>query len=200
MSIIVCQALQTALELRHPHRVLHILHALLEDDDGSHDKADVMIDDDDEEEDLGETTGAEDREKHLYNQQGPLDEYVAQWSDTEIEEIIRYVKEWNTNSKNTYVCQIILSSLLRIIRIDRLLSIRFVADSLLALIAYSERHYQRVDRLCQASFALELMQSNITGLSIFNVNNNAVSVEKVKKRKMDENSKFDKLSKKRGIS
>ena len=38
-----------------------------------------------------------------------LDEFVGSWSDADLEKIISYLKEWNTNAKNSFVSQAVLN-------------------------------------------------------------------------------------------
>lgn len=88
-----------------------------------------------------------------------LDRYLSKLSDSETSRVITYCKEWNTNSRHSLLAQLAFSSLLRTIGVERLLSLKEVAEAIPALLAYSERHYQRIDRLNQAAYVLEYMSS-----------------------------------------
>jgi len=55
-----------------------------------------------------------------------------------------------------------MNSLLRVVKVDRLVKHPGLKDSLNALISYSERHFQRLDRLHQATYMLEYFTSQIS--------------------------------------
>jgi len=74
-------------------------------------------------------------------------------------QVVGYLVDWNTNAKHAYVSQALLAALVRVVRTDRLLTLRAFAEATPGLLAYSERHFSRVDRLHQASYVLEYMAS-----------------------------------------
>ena len=86
-----------------------------------------------------------------------LDRYTAKMTDDECSKVVTYCKEWNTNARHAQLSQLALASLLRTLGVERLLALRQVADAVPALLAYSERHFQRVDRLNQGAYVLEYM-------------------------------------------
>jgi U3 small nucleolar RNA-associated protein 13 len=108
-----------------------------------------------------------------------LNSYVALWSDNDIEKVVGYMKEWNTNARYSYVSQCFISSLftgviiiayslthshthiltlsLPVVKVEKLLKIRSVCEAVPALLSYTDRHYQRVDKLYQGSYLLEYM-------------------------------------------
>lgn len=141
------KALSAAITLGHSNRILGILTAILED----HTQGPVQ------ESDAG-VAGHEAEETRL------LDKYVQDWSDEEVGKIVTHLKDWNTNAKHCFVCHVLLSALLRVLKVDRLLKLPLLVDALPGLLSYSERHYQRLDRLNQATYMLEYMQALMTGL------------------------------------
>ena len=88
-----------------------------------------------------------------------LDSYVLDLSDAEIAKLACFLKDWNTNAKNCFVAQSLINSLFRVVKVDRLKGIKELGDIFQALEVYSERHYQRIDRLQQGSYLLEYIAS-----------------------------------------
>jgi len=133
------QALTAALELGHSNRVMRILFSVVQE--------------------AAEDEGGDDDPVTPSDQSVKLDRYLSILSDSETSRVITYCKEWNTNSRHSLLAQLAFSSLLRTIGVERLLSLKEVAEAIPALLAYSERHYQRIDRLNQAAYVLEYMSS-----------------------------------------
>ena len=84
-----------------------------------------------------------------------LDEYTSTLSDQEIATVMVFLQEWNTNSRHCFVSQALLSSLINTVQIDRLRAIKEANECLTGLEVYSDRHFQRIDRLHQAAYVLE---------------------------------------------
>eukprot|EP01041_Mallomonas_annulata_P003782 gene3782-7509_t len=139
------KALSAAMELKHSNRVLNIFKAILENESSSTQST---------------TTSICINDIHLF------DTYVQKFTDEDISQIFEYLKDWNTNAKFTYICQILIGSILRVIKIQRLLLIPMAIDSIEGLLSYCDRHYQRIDRLHQATYILEYLETLMTGLPI----------------------------------
>jgi len=118
------------LSLGHSFRLLTVLTAILEDDE----KNNIIV--------------AE-----------RLDEYIDSWSDEDLEKVISYVKDWNTNARYCFTSQIVINSIVRIHKVDHFMNIKGASEAVPALLSYSERHFQRIDKLYQASYVLEYMSS-----------------------------------------
>lgn len=91
-----------------------------------------------------------------------LHEHMLNWSDERLAQIIEYVVDWNTNARHTAICQTLISSLLQVIRLDRLLSLPAFAAALPALISYSDRHFHRLDKILEASYLMDFMSSQMS--------------------------------------
>ena len=143
------KALATALDLGHSLKVLNILTAILEENKKN--KNSTTSSNTSEEEDLFTSDWSK-----------RLDTYVLAFTEEQLEKIINYLKDWNSNARHCYVSQVLINSLLRIYHTDRLCKHRVVLEALPALISYSERHYQRLDRLNQASYMLDYFASMIS--------------------------------------
>jgi hypothetical protein len=92
-----------------------------------------------------------------------LDTIIKSLNSHQIDKIILFLKDWNTNSKNCFICQIILNSFLRIIKTENLLNNfkNFNETNLKGLLAYSERHFQRLEKLHQETYMIEYITSMI---------------------------------------
>ena len=93
-----------------------------------------------------------------------LEKYVKKWKPIEIEKIVTYLKDWNTNSKNSYVCSMILDSLFQVQGYQKLMSLSSFVSSLPAIISYSERHYQRINKLHESIYLTDYILSMMTML------------------------------------
>ena len=140
------------MSLGHSFRLLTVLTAILEDDD----KNDIII--------------AE-----------RLDPYIGTWTDEDLEKVIIYAKDWNTNARYCFTSQIVINSIIRVHKVDHVMSINGVSEAIPAILSYSERHFQRIDKLYQASYLLEYMSSlmsllpNETNLKEDDINNKKIS-------------------------
>lgn len=88
-----------------------------------------------------------------------LDPYVTTWNDEDLEKIVSYVKDWNTNARYCFTSQIIINSIIRVHKVDHFMTIKGASEAIPALLSYSERHFQRIDKLYQASYVLDYMSS-----------------------------------------
>ncbi|XP_067911859.1 transducin beta-like protein 3 [Heterodontus francisci] len=83
------------------------------------------------------------------------------------ESVLKFCMIWNTNSKNCHEAQSIVQILLRNETPEQLLRYNGIKSAVEGLIPYTERHFQRVSRLLQASMFLDYMWQNmrLTGQS-----------------------------------
>lgn len=131
-------AVQIAFELGHPHRLLQILNDLMEGPrhkdrpDQVANNSDIAVED-------------------IF---APVVQSLAD-SDEQLKQLLEWIKEWNTNAKHSAVCQALIATILRELPPSRLQKIENVAHTVEALIAYSERHLQRVDRMLQKSYLVD---------------------------------------------
>jgi U3 small nucleolar RNA-associated protein 13 len=138
------KALTLAISLGHPSKVLMILTTVLEEDK---DSSNVLS-----------GPGA------LFNEDWSrrLDPYVQAWSDEELQKLLQFLKEWNTNSRNCYVSQILLNSLFRVVKVEKLMQWKEFREMSIGIQAYTERHFQRLNRLSQAAHFLDYIVSVIS--------------------------------------
>lgn len=96
-------------------------------------------------------------------------------SDEQLQKLLEYLSDWNTNSKYAWPAQMVLSALLSLRSTESLLALPGLADKVPGLIAYSERHFQRVDRLHQAAFIVEYIVGQMSLLPAETLEVTAVS-------------------------
>ena len=102
-----------------------------------------------------------------------VDAVFAQLDLTQVEQCLRYLRDWNTNVRNSRIAQMVLSILLRSFQLDALLSLPTFKELLQALLPYTERHYQRLQQLltdaCLVDYTLlamdPLTQSEVSHLA-----------------------------------
>lgn len=128
-------------------------------------------------------------------------QYLRLLNEEQHEKILVYLKEWNTNSKHSYVCHIILSGLTTIKSSETLIASRVLKENLAGLIAYSERHFQRINRLFESSYVLEYVAGQISLIPIAEDTAETTDTDK-KRRVLEDNNNDDEidLSKIFGIS
>jgi U3 small nucleolar RNA-associated protein 13 len=78
--------------------------------------------------------------------------------------VLRLAREWNTNARHFAVAQRVLSALVRSLpfaELVRTLNKSGSAELVESLLAYSERHMQRIDRLVERSFVLDYVSRSM---------------------------------------
>ncbi|KAG5188335.1 hypothetical protein JKP88DRAFT_267609 [Tribonema minus] len=84
-----------------------------------------------------------------------MDALVNHWDEEQIKTCLSYCRDWNTNAKTAAVAQAVITALLRCIGLERLSQVETCSEVLEALLPYSERHYQRLDRLLQSTYLVD---------------------------------------------
>lgn len=177
-------ALNKALHLQQPGKVLHVLGRILETKDVPKNKIAKKTDNS---EDNEATTDMEvEEEEELDAATVEKSGFDGDWSkrldkvlhdllrldeDDQtshqqqiLQQILTYAADWNTNTKNCYTTQLLLNSLLRVVRLPRLMTPQSgLTEQIQGLLAYTERHYQRVNRLAQASHLLDYLVTQVNG-------------------------------------
>lgn len=96
---------------------------------------------------------------------GCFDALAEAWEDERLSRCLDFIKEWNTNSAKAAVAQQLLGAILRRIPFSRLRKLPGIAATVEALVPYSERHFQRIDRLVQASFVIDYTCAAISAVA-----------------------------------
>ncbi|XP_067858937.1 transducin beta-like protein 3 isoform X1 [Heptranchias perlo] len=95
------------------------------------------------------------------NGQERLESTILKLRQDQKESVLRFCMLWNTNSKNCHEAQSVIQILLRNETPEQLLQYNGIKAALEGLIPYTERHFQRVSRLLQASMFLDYMWQNM---------------------------------------
>ncbi|XP_036248725.1 transducin beta-like protein 3 [Molothrus ater] len=90
-----------------------------------------------------------------------LDENIVRLRKDQKEAVLAFLVTWNTNSRNCHEAQAVLETLLRHEAPDTLLQFSGIKSAVESLLPYTERHFQRLSRLLQASTFIEFMWHNM---------------------------------------
>ncbi|CEP01877.1 U3 small nucleolar RNA-associated protein 13 C-terminal domain-containing protein [Plasmodiophora brassicae] len=86
---------------------------------------------------------------------GDLDAIVDALTDDDLGEALSWIRDWNTVAKRCIVGQRLLRVICRRARPERLLGVKGAGAVLDALAAYSQRHFDRIDRLVRKTFLMD---------------------------------------------
>ncbi|EFA79504.1 WD40 repeat-containing protein [Heterostelium album PN500] len=86
---------------------------------------------------------------------------LKKFGKLDIVKILKFVRDWNTNSKFVPVSQIILRSIMTMYLPSEIIKIHELPELLESLIPYNERHFQRLDRILQKTYLLDFTISSI---------------------------------------
>ncbi|TMW68602.1 hypothetical protein Poli38472_006070 [Pythium oligandrum] len=170
------EAVQIAFELGHPNRLLQILNDLLQ---GPRHQDFPMLP-------AAEDQPASKPDFETFVPEEIFARVVTSLSVEQLKTLLDWIKDWNTNARHTPVTQVLLSTILREIPPQTLQKVDNVSRTLEALIAYSERHFSRVDRMLQKSY---LVDFNV--VSMKNLMPLEVADEPVQEVKEDDESDDD---------
>ncbi|KAK1947870.1 Transducin beta-like protein 3 [Phytophthora citrophthora] len=154
-------AVQLAFELNHPNRMLQILRDLLE---GPRHKDQPTL------------PGGKPIDPDNFAPEDIFAPVVLSLKDEQLTTLMEWLRDWNTNARNTGVCQVLVSTILRELPPTRIKALEGAAKTVEALIAYSERHFQRIDRMLQKSYLVDF--SIVTMKSLLPVGESLSAVEK----------------------
>lgn len=86
-----------------------------------------------------------------------VDEVIAHLSDEQLLLLLSRVRDWNTNARTAVVAQRVLAVVVRSYPAERLAGLRGRGwkETLVALAAYTERHYRRVEDLMDESYLVD---------------------------------------------
>ncbi|CAG8448620.1 3935_t:CDS:10 [Scutellospora calospora] len=84
-----------------------------------------------------------------------IDNIITNLSKDDLEQLLKYIRDWNTNAKHFRTAQTILHVILKTFSSEKLLEINGIKELLDGLLPYTERHYQRLDRMITDSFLVD---------------------------------------------
>ncbi|KAJ1955307.1 U3 small nucleolar RNA-associated protein [Linderina pennispora] len=145
-------AITLALSLDQPHRLLRIFSDLM-----------MSVEHRDTTDDA---EGADDSESSAILGSLAVDEVVATLAPDQLNRLLGYVKNWNTNGKFSNVAQAVLYCILSNYTTQAVLELPAAKDLISALLPYSERHYARLDNLLTDSFIVDYTLHAMDSLSL----------------------------------
>lgn len=89
-----------------------------------------------------------------YSPETTLRPLVAELSEANLKQLFEWMKEWNTNTKHSLVAQILLSTILKAIPPEKVKQLD-LQDTIDGLLAYTKRHYYRLNRLVEKSYLVD---------------------------------------------
>eukprot|EP00048_Salpingoeca_helianthica_P002746 m.60245 g.60245 ORF g.60245 m.60245 type:complete len:1026 (-) comp12282_c0_seq1:55-3132(-) len=95
----------------------------------------------------------------LEERQTALGEVFKNLTQDELVTLLGFVRDWNTNSRNSFIAQSVLGVILKEYSFASLVALPEISPILQALLPYTERHYARMDRLLAQSYLLDYMCS-----------------------------------------
>ncbi|PKU34177.1 transducin betahypothetical protein [Limosa lapponica baueri] len=90
-----------------------------------------------------------------------LEENIVRLRKDQKEAVLAFSVTWNTNSRNCHEAQAVLETLLKHEAPDNLLQYSGIKSAVESLLPYTERHFQRLSRLLQASMFIDFMWQNM---------------------------------------
>ncbi|RUS34835.1 WD40-repeat-containing domain protein [Jimgerdemannia flammicorona] len=84
-----------------------------------------------------------------------VDQIVEGMTNEQLEKLLTYIRDWNTNAKHARTAQTILNAVLHGFTSEQLLEVNNAKEFIDGLIPYTERHYQRLDDLITQSFIVD---------------------------------------------
>ncbi|KFP83408.1 Transducin beta-like 3, partial [Acanthisitta chloris] len=90
-----------------------------------------------------------------------LEENIVQLRKDQKEAVLAFLVTWNTNSRHCHEAQAVLETLLRHEEPDSLLQLSGINSAVESLLPYTERHFQRLSRLLQASMFIDFLWQNM---------------------------------------
>jgi len=96
-----------------------------------------------------------DRELRENSVQNTLVAIVQNFSDDQLGKCLRYVRDWNTNSRHVAVAQRVLRAVFRARGLKRIKNLPGIGEVFEGILAYSERHMLRADKIVQQTYILD---------------------------------------------
>ncbi|KAJ3345120.1 Transducin (beta)-like 3 [Entophlyctis luteolus] len=83
-----------------------------------------------------------------------VDNFIRSLEGKQLEQLLGYIKDWNTHTKHAHIAQQLLYLILNQHSASKLMETKKIKDLLESLLVYSERHYGHLDDLLKQSFFL----------------------------------------------
>ncbi|CAH9146703.1 unnamed protein product [Cuscuta epithymum] len=76
--------------------------------------------------------------------------------------LLEYIREWNTKPKLCHIAQFVLTAVFTILPPTHIVEIKGIGELLEGIIPYSQRHFNRVDRLERSTYLLDYMLTSMS--------------------------------------
>jgi len=77
---------------------------------------------------------------------------ITSLSHDELDKILHYIKNWNTDIRHSIISQLLFHEILKTIHPSSLLEFKNIKEILQGMIPYTERHFNRIEKLYRQSF------------------------------------------------
>eukprot|EP00900_Chrysochromulina_parva_P010108 jgi/Chrpa1/19099/Chrysochromulina_OHIO_Genome00005980-RA len=94
-----------------------------------------------------------------------LREALAAMDDADTSTCLQFARDWNTTAQHSLTAQRLVYNLLKVRPVTQLLATPKLQPLLEALLPYTERHFERLDRLVQGTHLLAFTLAEIRGLA-----------------------------------
>ncbi|GAA5808876.1 hypothetical protein MFLAVUS_002275 [Mucor flavus] len=84
-----------------------------------------------------------------------VDKILSELSSENLEKLLGYIRDWNTNAKHSDIAQTVLHAILSSHTSEELVEIPTAKEIIDGLLPYTDRHYQRIDDLITQSFIID---------------------------------------------
>ncbi|KAM9966277.1 hypothetical protein ACTFIR_006482 [Dictyostelium discoideum] len=110
---------------------------------------------------------------------------IGRLSPNEVVKCLRFIRDWNTNSKFVSISQIVLNSIITSFKPDELskLSVGEMPKLLESIIPYTDRHFQRIDKMLQKTYLIDFTIQSINPAA------STLSMDRVETSHIDQNYK-----------
>lgn len=84
-----------------------------------------------------------------------LRRHAQNWDQNRIVQILTYCREWNTRARNSRISMLTVKAILTSKAADELASINGLPEILETIVPYSQRHFERYDKLFTSSYLVD---------------------------------------------
>ncbi|KAI9311096.1 WD40-repeat-containing domain protein [Dichotomocladium elegans] len=84
-----------------------------------------------------------------------VDKVLAELAPENLEKLLGYVRDWNTNAKHATIAQTVLNAILASHSSEELVSLPKAKELIDGLLPYTDRHFQRLDDLITQSYIVD---------------------------------------------
>jgi len=110
-----------------------------------------------------------------------LRRHVSSWSSDRLLRILKYCREWNTRARNSHVALMVVKAIVSTVPAHKLAATEGVPEILAGIVPYTERHFDRLDRLYASSYLLDFVLHSMGSLEAADVQEEFLAWEQASK-------------------